>query len=552
MKKSVHLLCVVFGLSSGPVVAVELSGSAMPNTAVPGNCGWGCGTPLTSTIVIPAGVASINDIRCSVRIVGVPGFSSVVPELTSPSGHTVTLANFNCPGTSSQPTIDVTFGQGPNAYSASNLAAGWSFIMDSCPAPGPSMNSFDTLDATGTWTLSVYRDFMSSTATLVEWELIVSDGQIGTVPPPANDDCLASIVITDLSTTVFDMTSATASLVADCMAGTQADIWYRLENAPCAGNYTFSAATSSFNTVVSVYDGAGGCPVPGVVAIACGSGDATAALVLGQTVYVQVSAAAGATPGPGEIVVSSDTAPANDDCSGPEILAPMTASIAFDTTCATDGFTQTCSAGPASMFPLVDVWYLFTADCDGSLTLDTFGSSFDTAIAAWPSGACPTGPAPFCNDDAASPPPGQSNRSLLTISPVSMGEQFLIQIGGGVLGAKGSGVLNVTWNCTAPVDVFLRGNCNNDGSINIADAVFTLSFLFPAGGTPAPVPACFDACDGNDDGQINIADAVFALSVLFPQAGQSPMFMPPTGACGQDPTSDMLDCANYDEMVGCP
>ncbi len=544
------ILFALFAFCCAPALAVELTGSATPNLPVTGNCGWGCGAPTVSTIVIPPGVASINDIRCSVNIQGAGGFSSVVPELTSPSGQTVTLSNFNCPGTSSQPIINVTFGQSPNPFSAANLNAGWTFVMDSCFPPGPSMDSFDTLDATGTWTLSVYREFQSSNATFIEWELTVSDGQIGTTPIPANNDCSASITINDPSVTAFDMTSATASGVADCLGGTEPDIWYDL-TATCFGDYTFSAANSTFATVVSLYDGAG-CPVPGSPSLSCAAGQATVTLAAGDTVFVKVSPAAGATLGAGEIAVTSDTAPDNDDCANPEALASVSGTVQYDTTCATDGFTQTCSAGPASTFPLVDVWYLFTADCDGDLILDTFGSSFDTAIAAWPGSACPTGPAPFCNDQAPNPPPGENNRSELTIPGVSQGDQFLIQIGGGVLGEKGPGFLNVTWDCTTTDPIFLRGNCNNDFSINIADAIFTLGFLFPPTGAPAPMPLCFDACDSNDDGMINIADGIFALSVLFPPAGQMPDFMPPTGVCGIDPTADAVDCVGYDTVAGCP
>lgn len=544
-------VCVLV-VSSVPAMAVELTGSAAPSAPVPGDCGWGCGSGVSSTIVIPAGVASINDIRCSVNVQGTGGFSSLVPELTSPSGQTVTLSNFNCPGTSSQPVINVTFGPSPNAYDPANLNNGWSFVMDSCPIPGPSMTAFNGLDAEGVWTLTVYRDFQSPTATLVEWELTVSDGQIGQTPVPVNNECSAVILIDDMTTTPFDMTSATSSGVADCMANDEPDIWYRLENAPCQGNYTFSTATSSFATIVTLFDGGGGCPTPGVPPIACGPGTATVALATGDAVYVKVSSAVGATPGAGEIAVTSDTAPVNDDCASPEGVAPVNGSLSFDTTCATDGFTQTCSAGPASTWPLADVWYLVTADCDGTMTLDTFGSSYDTAIAVWPAAACPTGPAPFCNDDAMNPPAGQNNRSELTI-PILDGDVFLVQIGGGVLGARGAGVLNFTFDCPQTDSDFLRGNCNNDASINIADAVFKLSVLFPPMGMSAPVPDCFDACDSNDDGQLNIADAVFTLSVLFPPMGQvPPTFAAPTVGCGQDPTADMLDCAAYDVVAGCP
>ena len=94
----------------------------------------------------------------------------------------------------------------------------------------------------------------------------------------------------------------------------------------------------------------------------------------------------------------------------------------------------------------------------------------------------------------------------------------------------------------APSDLFRRGDCNEDSAENIADAVSLLSTLFPPpGGPPAP-PVCSDACDANDDGLLNIADAIAILGSLF---GSPPVPLPePMGACGEDRTSDALDCAS--------
>jgi hypothetical protein len=92
-----------------------------------------------------------------------------------------------------------------------------------------------------------------------------------------------------------------------------------------------------------------------------------------------------------------------------------------------------------------------------------------------------------------------------------------------------------------PLLRFLRGETNDDGNRNIADAVFILANLF-AGGAPL---ACRDAADANDDGDVNIADAVAILSHLFAATGPLPE---PFLGCGLDPTSDELDCAAF---AGC-
>ena len=90
---------------------------------------------------------------------------------------------------------------------------------------------------------------------------------------------------------------------------------------------------------------------------------------------------------------------------------------------------------------------------------------------------------------------------------------------------------------------FRRGDCNSDGSFNIADCIYLLASLFSGG----PSGECQDACDMNDDGAINIADAITGLSTLF--AGGGPLPAPASIICGLDPTGDSLLC---DTSSSCP
>ncbi len=88
--------------------------------------------------------------------------------------------------------------------------------------------------------------------------------------------------------------------------------------------------------------------------------------------------------------------------------------------------------------------------------------------------------------------------------------------------------------------MFKRGDCNSDNSINIADPVFLLGWLFVAG---SDRPECELACDVNDDETINVADAVYLLNALF--VGGSPPVPPPNPDCGIDPSLTFdLDCEN--------
>ncbi|MGE3164314.1 MAG: PQQ-dependent sugar dehydrogenase [Planctomycetota bacterium] len=90
---------------------------------------------------------------------------------------------------------------------------------------------------------------------------------------------------------------------------------------------------------------------------------------------------------------------------------------------------------------------------------------------------------------------------------------------------------------------FVRGDCNGDASVNVADAIFLLSFLF---GSTGGVLACADACDINDDGGLDVADPISELSGLF---GGGPLPPAPHPGCGPDPTNENLEC---DVFSGCP
>ncbi|MEM7164276.1 MAG: hypothetical protein AAF581_02360 [Planctomycetota bacterium] len=90
---------------------------------------------------------------------------------------------------------------------------------------------------------------------------------------------------------------------------------------------------------------------------------------------------------------------------------------------------------------------------------------------------------------------------------------------------------------------FVRGDCNADGTFNIADAVYLLSALFPL---TAPVPiSCSDSCDANDNEGLDIADAVAMLNGLFGPA--IPLAAP--NVCGADPGGDTLDCDTFPTCV---
>ena len=91
--------------------------------------------------------------------------------------------------------------------------------------------------------------------------------------------------------------------------------------------------------------------------------------------------------------------------------------------------------------------------------------------------------------------------------------------------------------CTVAQRQFIRGDCNFDIKIDLADAQAGLAQQFQ--GFPVQ---CLDACDANDDGKVNLADTVFLLNYLFdgglvpPPPSPSPIAS--LDDLGVDPTDD--------------
>ena len=93
-------------------------------------------------------------------------------------------------------------------------------------------------------------------------------------------------------------------------------------------------------------------------------------------------------------------------------------------------------------------------------------------------------------------------------------------------------------NGSQPPRKFRRGDANNDGIVNLSDAVTALNYLF-LGVWNHPQPLCEDAADTNDDGSLNITDPIFILNFLF-LGGKAPPA--PYPDLGEDPTVDKLKC----------
>ena len=103
----------------------------------------------------------------------------------------------------------------------------------------------------------------------------------------------------------------------------------------------------------------------------------------------------------------------------------------------------------------------------------------------------------------------------------------------------------VTVTCPA---LFIRGDANGNGTINIGDPYWLLLYLFNVNNSSLGELNCKDAADANDDEVIDVSDAVFLYYALI-GGGVPPQA--PWPNCGEDPTGlpGSLSCDSY---AGCP
>ena len=91
--------------------------------------------------------------------------------------------------------------------------------------------------------------------------------------------------------------------------------------------------------------------------------------------------------------------------------------------------------------------------------------------------------------------------------------------------------------------IFHRGDADDNGTVQLTDAVAILGYLFLG----QEIPSCLDAADSDNNGTLQLTDGVHILQYLF-SGGPAPVDPGPSPApCGPDPAlpADTLDCASY-------
>ena len=200
------------------------------------------------------------------------------------------------------------------------------------------------------------------------------------------------------------------------------------------------------------------------------------AYVSAATNFINGDANGGST----DVFVRAMRNDANATCA--DILA-ITADTVFGDTYAA-GNEGDASCGSSADSP--DVWYTYTATCNGQVTFDTNGSSYDTVLSAHT--GCPGTAANqiACNDDIA----GSANRNSRITIPVVANQTYVIRVSGFNL-ASGFFVLN-----TGECEVCCPGNADKiaPGTVTFNDITLVLANL---GSNYGDITGDGDAdCDG--------------------------------------------------------
>ncbi len=93
--------------------------------------------------------------------------------------------------------------------------------------------------------------------------------------------------------------------------------------------------------------------------------------------------------------------------------------------------------------------------------------------------------------------------------------------------------VRITYLISAEESMFMRGDVDANGRVEINDPILVLNWLFLGG----EEPLCQDAADAEDSGDASIGDAIYLLNYLF--LSGDPPEDPGPAACGRDSTADL-------------
>lgn len=81
-------------------------------------------------------------------------------------------------------------------------------------------------------------------------------------------------------------------------------------------------------------------------------------------------------------------------------------------------------------------------------------------------------------------------------------------------------ILSLTSTVSAEPCDCRPGDCNQDNSIDVGDAVYVFLYVFKNGPGPTPYETC--SGDPNNDGRPNVGDSVYLINYIF-RSGPAPV-----------------------------
>ncbi|MGE3164899.1 MAG: PKD domain-containing protein [Planctomycetota bacterium] len=278
---------------------------------------------------------------------------------------------------------------------------------------------------------------------------------IAILGPTFGDTCATAVPVTD-GATAFDNSCFTSGggPTGTCWNGDDLnDIWFSY-TATCNGDLTIDTCAGGVDTSLVVL--ASDC----LTQVACAEDSCTGfassvtfAATGGTTYKIGIASWEAASVGPSILTISCASPPGTGEvCTNP-LYAGEGANPYDNTGFATDP-APAAQCGPGSQ--VNDIWFSYTADCTGDLTLDTCGGGQDTVLSVW-AADCLT--LIGCNDDAV--PSCGSFASSVTI-PATTGTTYLVRLTSWTAGDVGSSVLNIS--CASPLEQVRLNEVRNDSS----------------------------------------------------------------------------------------
>ena len=319
------------------------------------------------------------------------------------------------------------------------------------PAADPLDDVWSTFDPDGEFDDAV-KDPTGGRAPIDEWADDPGDGEMDERGGPPNDNCSQATVIPSASINYnpapFSTVSASVEpceAQANCEAGGAGEsnsVWWSYTPAASGMIEVNTFGSTTYNTVLSIYNGCGTgsppfCSVPSRLACNDDASFGTQSQIFlnvtaGSLYRIKVADLNSASGG-GTLDFNFRWMPPHDQCTnaipipGVVFNPPLiNTQNADDDVCENEETCEVNNVGVSN-----SVWYSYVPPCNGSISLNTNGSSYDTVLSIWdacgvftgPDNPCDFGTQIACDDDS-----GTGVASQLLNVPVSAGVFYLIKV----------------------------------------------------------------------------------------------------------------------------